>query len=205
MTPALPAWLPGGAGPSTTPPSSWRGSPRSPRAGRVHPGKARGGGEPVHCLHQRSRVRQENHFCGFTAPDRPRPERPPRQARGQGRVDHVPTCNIRLHFARTAAQTGDHIWSTSLLIRRTPRRVLHLGNIVGPPTPQGWSGGCWPTGRRGRALARCERVLPANGAARARGGVGLVPYGGSFSDPPTQGEMQDFAAWVESSRAALVR
>jgi len=30
-------------------------------------------------------------------------------------------------------------------------------------------------------------------------------FGGSFSDPPTHAEMQDFAAYVESLRAALTR
>ena len=33
----------------------------------------------------------------------------------------------------------------------------------------------------------------------------IAPYGGSFSDPPTQAEMQDFAGYVESLRAALER
>jgi hypothetical protein len=31
------------------------------------------------------------------------------------------------------------------------------------------------------------------------------PYGGSFSDPPTQAEMDAFAAYVESMRVALLR
>lgn len=35
------------------------------------------------------------------------------------------------------------------------------------------------------------------------GGIG--PYTGTFSDPPTQGEMNDFAAYVEMLRVALVR
>ena len=33
----------------------------------------------------------------------------------------------------------------------------------------------------------------------------VVPYSGSFSDPPTQPEMQAFATYVETLRAALVR
>ena len=41
------------------------------------------------------------------------------------------------------------------------------------------------------------------GTARNPGGVS--PFGGSFSDPPTQAEMQAFAAWSETLRAALVR
>jgi len=34
---------------------------------------------------------------------------------------------------------------------------------------------------------------------------GIAPYAGSFSEPPTQAEMQDFAAFVETLRAALKR
>ncbi|MEQ1854229.1 MAG: hypothetical protein ABMA01_21875, partial [Chthoniobacteraceae bacterium] len=34
---------------------------------------------------------------------------------------------------------------------------------------------------------------------------GIGPFGGSFSDPPTQAEMQSFAAYVETLRVALVR
>lgn len=33
----------------------------------------------------------------------------------------------------------------------------------------------------------------------------IGPFGGNFSDPPTQAEMQAFAAWSESLRAALIR
>jgi hypothetical protein len=42
-------------------------------------------------------------------------------------------------------------------------------------------------------------------ATTAQNPNGLGPFGGDFSDPPTQGELQDFAAYVESLRAALVR
>jgi hypothetical protein len=39
----------------------------------------------------------------------------------------------------------------------------------------------------------------------ARNPIGIAPFSGSFSDPPTQAEMQAHAAYVESLRAALVR
>lgn len=42
-------------------------------------------------------------------------------------------------------------------------------------------------------------------AGTARNPSGIGPYGGGFSDPPTQAELQDFAAYVESLRAALTR
>ena len=42
-------------------------------------------------------------------------------------------------------------------------------------------------------------------AGTAQNPSGIGPFTGGFSDPPTQAEMQDFAAYVESLRAALVR
>lgn len=42
-------------------------------------------------------------------------------------------------------------------------------------------------------------------AATARNPSGIGPWTGSFSDPPTQAGMQDFAAWAESLRVALLR
>jgi len=42
-------------------------------------------------------------------------------------------------------------------------------------------------------------------ADTARNPSGIAPFGGTFSDPPTQAEMQAFAAYVESFRTALVR
>ena len=43
------------------------------------------------------------------------------------------------------------------------------------------------------------------GGATARNPDGVGPFGGSFSDPPTQAELQAFAAYVETLRTALVR
>lgn len=48
-----------------------------------------------------------------------------------------------------------------------------------------------------------QTPVDINGAPVAMKPTGIGPYGGSFSDPPTQAEMQAFAAWVESLRAAL--
>jgi hypothetical protein len=42
-------------------------------------------------------------------------------------------------------------------------------------------------------------------AGTADNPTSIGPFGGSFSDPPTQAEMQAFAAYVESLRAALIR
>ncbi len=42
-------------------------------------------------------------------------------------------------------------------------------------------------------------------ATTALNPTGIGPYPGTFSDPPTLAEMQDFAAYVETLRGALVR
>ena len=42
-------------------------------------------------------------------------------------------------------------------------------------------------------------------ATTAQNPSDIGPYTGTFSDPPTQAEMEAFAAYVESLRAALVR
>jgi hypothetical protein len=39
----------------------------------------------------------------------------------------------------------------------------------------------------------------------ARNPAGVAPFPGGFSSLPTQAELQTFAAWVESLRAALTR
>ena len=48
-------------------------------------------------------------------------------------------------------------------------------------------------------------ALDAAIAGTAQNPAGIAPYAGGFSDPPTQAEMQAFAAYVETLRAALVR
>lgn len=49
-----------------------------------------------------------------------------------------------------------------------------------------------------------QTPLDVNGAPVALKPTSIAAYTGSFSDPPTQSEMQSFAAYVESLRAALV-
>jgi hypothetical protein len=48
-------------------------------------------------------------------------------------------------------------------------------------------------------------ALNAALAGTARNPTSLGAYPGTFSDPPTQSEMQSFAAYVESFRLAMVR
>jgi hypothetical protein len=66
------------------------------------------------------------------------------------------------------------------------------------------------TGDNGRILFSANRPgfsfqspVDVNGAPVAMKPTGVAPFGGSFSDPPTQAEMQAFAAWTETLRAAL--
>jgi hypothetical protein len=64
---------------------------------------------------------------------------------------------------------------------------------AGDPGPQG------PPGEVSQAQ------LDAAISGKANNPSGIAPYAGTFSDPPPRAEMQDFAAWTESLRAALVR
>jgi hypothetical protein len=48
-------------------------------------------------------------------------------------------------------------------------------------------------------------ALDAAIATTAQNPSSIGPYTGTFSDPVTQAEMQAYAAWVESFRAATVR
>jgi hypothetical protein len=40
-------------------------------------------------------------------------------------------------------------------------------------------------------------------AGTARNPSGIAPFGGGFSDPPTQAELQDFAAWAAAHAAQI--
>ena len=79
------------------------------------------------------------------------------------------------------------------------------GGPPGPEGPMGPAGAPGPQGPQGVpgevTLAQLETAV----AGTAQNPAGVAPYTGSFSNPPTQGEMESFAAWVESLRAALVR
>jgi hypothetical protein len=74
------------------------------------------------------------------------------------------------------------------------------GNTAGPFTmPAG------PQGEQGPAGEVSEAQLNYAIGGTANNPSIIGPFGGSFSDPPTQAEMQSFAAYVESLRQALVR
>ena len=61
-----------------------------------------------------------------------------------------------------------------------------------------------------RATARSPRATRKSLWAVSVGGTthnpsSIGPFTGTFSDPPTQAEMQAFAAWGESLRQAQIR
>jgi hypothetical protein len=73
------------------------------------------------------------------------------------------------------------------------------GDPGGPQGPQGEPGPQGPPGE----VTQGQLDLAISGTANNPSGVG--PFSGTFSNPPTQAEMQDFAAYVEMLRVALVR
>ncbi len=62
-----------------------------------------------------------------------------------------------------------------------------------------------PRGNDGPPGEVTTAALDAAIAGTAVNPAALGPWTGSFSDPPTQAEMQDFAAWVESFRVGVTR
>ncbi len=79
---------------------------------------------------------------------------------------------------------------------------------VGPQGEQGSQGPSGPSGPEGPQgppgeVTQAQLDTAITGTAQNPSGVG--PFSGSFSDPPTQVEVQAFAAWSETLRAALVR
>jgi hypothetical protein len=85
------------------------------------------------------------------------------------------------------------------------------GGPPGPEGPQGPQGDAGPQGEPGPEGPQGPEGDVSPGqladaiAGTAQNPSGIEPYTGGFSDPPTQGEMNDFAAYVESLRSALVR
>jgi hypothetical protein len=66
--------------------------------------------------------------------------------------------------------------------------TVHLNFAI----PRGQEG---PMGQPGEVS---QATLDANIAGTARNPAGIGPYGGDFSDPPTQQEMRDFRDWGNS-------
>ena len=81
-------------------------------------------------------------------------------------------------------------------------RRLSLPGVAACGRPQREVGPQGPAGPPGEVTVQ---QLDDAIAGTARNSDGVGPYGGSFSDPPTQAELQAFAAYVETLRVALVR
>jgi hypothetical protein len=80
------------------------------------------------------------------------------------------------------------------------------GGPAGPEGPQGPQGATGAQGPMGEVSAQQLTDAVAGAVTgTARNPTDVPAFAGSFSDPPTQSEMQAFAAWSETLRAALVR
>ena len=82
--------------------------------------------------------------------------------------------------------------------------VLHLSFGL-PQGMQGLQGEQGSLGATGPMGAVTPQNLDDAIVTTARNPIGIGPFTGTFSDPPTQAEMQAHAAYVETLRAALVR
>lgn len=82
---------------------------------------------------------------------------------------------------------------------------------MGPEGPQGFQGDRGadgpegPQGPQGVPGEVTTEALNTAIAGTARDPSGVPPFSGIFSEPPTQAELQSFAAYVESLRAGLAR
>ncbi len=85
--------------------------------------------------------------------------------------------------------------------------VLHLGFGIpqGLQDMQGLQGEQGSLGATGPMGAVTPQNLDDAIATTARNPNAIGPFTGTFSDPPTQAEMEAFAAYTETLRAALVR
>ena len=74
--------------------------------------------------------------------------------------------------------------------------MKQFGSHQGPEGPAGGEG---PLGEV------TQQALNDAIATTAANPTGIAPYAGSFSQLPTQAELEGFAAYVEGLRAALLR
>ncbi len=105
-----------------------------------------------------------------------------------------------------AAQMRTQLQGLAALIAAVPAGPEGPPGPEGPEGPPGPSGGPpGPEGPPGPPGEVTEAQLDAAIATTALDPSAIGPYAGAFSDPPTQAELEDFAAYVETLRAALVR
>ena len=76
---------------------------------------------------------------------------------------------------------------------------------TGATGPQGNDGPQGPQGPQGPTGEVTAQQLADAITTTARNPNAIGPFAGDFSDPPTQAELQAFADYVETLRAALVR
>ncbi len=120
---------------------------------------------------------------------RPRPGRPPGPQGPQG----PPFANATIDSVGTL-NPGDNATVSVFFDGNT----VHFSFGI-PRGAQGEQGIQGPPGEVTNA------ALAGAIAGTAQNPNGIAPFGGSFSDPPTQAELMAFAAYVETLRSALVR
>ena len=119
-------------------------------------------------------------------------------------VDGVNTLDPGEPASVTAELIGDDVHFTFGIPRGADGAEGPQGvqGEVGPEGPQGEAGPQGPEGPPGEVSA--QQLADAI-AGTAMNPAGIGPFDGGFSDPPTQGEVQAFADYVEALRVALVR
>ena len=119
-------------------------------------------------------------------------------------VDGVNTLDPGEPASVTAELIGDDVHFTFGIPRGADGAEGPQGiqGEVGPEGPQGEAGPQGPEGPPGEVSA--QQLADAI-AGTAMDPAGIGPFDGGFSDPPTQGEVQAFADYVEALRVALVR
>ena len=82
------------------------------------------------------------------------------------------------------------------------------GTLVSPPGDKGDKGDKGDGGDKGDKGDTGEvsnQQLTDAVATTARNPSSIGPYGGDFSDPPTQQEMRDYRDYMETLRVAMIR
>ncbi len=119
-------------------------------------------------------------------------------------VDGVHTLDPGSPANVTVSYDGSEVHFTFAIPRGDPGNQGEAGaegptGATGAPGPEGPQG---PPGEPGE-VSLAQLTVAIDETAQNPAGVG--PFTGSFSNPPTQAQMQAFASYVETLRVALVR
>ena len=116
-------------------------------------------------------------------------------------VDGVNTLNPGEPATVSTSFSGNIVYFTFGI----PRGADGAQGPDGAPGAQGEMGPGGPEGPQGPPGEVSTQQLNAAIATTALNPNGIAPFGGGFSNPPTQAELEAFAGYVETLRAALMR